>query len=194
MLFDVIFKFEGLTKLGLAGLKMESLPEGFGELRSLQKLDLSFCDRLGSLPAGLHIIDHAFFSPISVSTIHSEPPSNSNLILLSEGFGELPALADLDLACCHALAKSEGTYTILGKIPTLTKLSLVNCDMESLPEGAPCTSPSYLTRHSPKVSGSAKTSRRSTSAIARAWGPSQQASTPLMPPCAHTTDPHPYSL
>ena len=27
VIFDVIFKFEGLTKLGLAGLKMESLPE-----------------------------------------------------------------------------------------------------------------------------------------------------------------------
>ena len=27
VLFDVIFKFEGLTKLGLAGLEMESLPE-----------------------------------------------------------------------------------------------------------------------------------------------------------------------
>ena len=27
VIFDVIFKFEGLTKLGLAGLNMESLPE-----------------------------------------------------------------------------------------------------------------------------------------------------------------------
>ena len=27
VIFDVIFKFQGLTKLGLAGLKMESLPE-----------------------------------------------------------------------------------------------------------------------------------------------------------------------
>ena len=27
VIFDVIFKFEGLTKLGLGGLKMESLPE-----------------------------------------------------------------------------------------------------------------------------------------------------------------------
>ena len=27
VIFDVIFKFEGLTKLGLRGLKMESLPE-----------------------------------------------------------------------------------------------------------------------------------------------------------------------
>ena len=27
VIFDIIFKFEGLTKLGLGGLKMESLPE-----------------------------------------------------------------------------------------------------------------------------------------------------------------------
>ena len=27
VIFDVIFKFEGLTKLGLGGLNMESLPE-----------------------------------------------------------------------------------------------------------------------------------------------------------------------
>ena len=27
VIFDIIFKFEGLSKLGLAGLKMESLPE-----------------------------------------------------------------------------------------------------------------------------------------------------------------------
>ena len=57
---------------------------------------------------------------------------------LSEGFGELPALADLDMTYCHALAKHNGTYTILSKISTLTKLDLHGCDMEALPEGAPC--------------------------------------------------------
>ena len=56
---------------------------------------------------------------------------------LSEGFGELPSLEDLDLAYCHALAKNEGTYAILSKISTLTKLSLAFCKMESLPEGSP---------------------------------------------------------
>ena len=38
---------------------------------------------------------------------------------------------------CHALAKNEGTYAILSKISTLTKLNLYGCDMESLPEGSP---------------------------------------------------------
>ena len=56
---------------------------------------------------------------------------------LSEGFGELPALADLDMTYCHALAKNKGTYAILSKISTLTKLSLCSCNMESLPEGSP---------------------------------------------------------
>ena len=97
VIFDVIFKFEGLTKLGLSGLKMESLPE--------RK-------------------PFTTFEPL-------------NLIPLSEGFGELPSLADLNMGYCHALAKNEGTYAILSKISTLTKLSLRRCDMESLPEGSP---------------------------------------------------------
>ena len=49
----------------------------------------------------------------------------------------MPSLVDLDLSHCHALAKNEGTYAILSKIPTLTKLSLEGCDMKLLPEGAP---------------------------------------------------------
>ena len=56
---------------------------------------------------------------------------------LSEGFGELPSLEDLNMSSCHALAKNEETYAILSKISTLTKLSLQGCDMESLPEGSP---------------------------------------------------------
>ena len=40
LIFDVIFKFEGLTKLRLSGLKMESLPERIGDLKSLTSLNL----------------------------------------------------------------------------------------------------------------------------------------------------------
>ena len=54
---------------------------------------------------------------------------------MSEGFGHLASLADLSMAYCHALAKNEGTYVILSKISTLTKLSLQGCEMEGLPEG-----------------------------------------------------------
>ena len=75
VIFDVIFKFEGLTKLSLRGLEMESLPErkpfttfeplsliplseGFGQLKSLEKLDLYHCDNLWALPEGIlpHIL------------------------------------------------------------------------------------------------------------------------------------------
>ena len=56
---------------------------------------------------------------------------------LPERFGDMASLVDLSLACCHALAKNEGTYAILSKISTLTKLSLSSCDMELLPEGSP---------------------------------------------------------
>ena len=55
--------------------------------------------------------------------------------LLSEGFGKMVSLEDLRLEGCHALAKNEGTFTILSQIPTLTKLSLEGCDMESLSAG-----------------------------------------------------------
>ena len=118
------------------------LSEGFGELRSLQKLELSYCNRLGSLPAGLHII-HACCShrsPLPPFTLN-HPRNTRRNPLLSEGFGELASLADLSLTFCHALAKNEGTYAILSEITTLTKLSLAGCDMVSLPEGICHASP-----------------------------------------------------
>ena len=54
---------------------------------------------------------------------------------ISEGF-ELLKLVDLNLDFCYTLAKKDETYAILAKIPTLTKLSLQGCDMESLSEGS----------------------------------------------------------
>ena len=53
VIFDVIFKFEGLTELDLSKLQMESLPEGFGQLTNLEKLDLYECMSLVSLPEGI---------------------------------------------------------------------------------------------------------------------------------------------
>ena len=61
--------------------------------------------------------------------------SRAKLVALPERFGKMASLEDLNLAYCHALAKNEGTFTILSQIPTLTKLSLESCDMESLPAG-----------------------------------------------------------
>merc|ERR550514_38851 len=53
---------------------------------------------------------------------------------LPESFEHLK-LKDLDLGGRCPLAKKDETYAILAKIPTLTKLSLFNSDMESLSEG-----------------------------------------------------------
>ena len=53
---------------------------------------------------------------------------------MSEGFEHLK-LKDLDLGGRCPLAKKDETYAILAKIPTLTKLSLQDSDMESLSEG-----------------------------------------------------------
>ena len=54
---------------------------------------------------------------------------------MPEGFEHLK-LKDLSLGYCHTLANKDETYAILAKIPTLTKLSLQGCDMESLSEGS----------------------------------------------------------
>ena len=49
------------------------------------------------------------------------------------GFKQL-RLKDLNLAYCHTLAASEGTFAILSEIPTLTTLSLQGCNItQSLP-------------------------------------------------------------
>ena len=66
---------------------------------------------------------------------------------LSEGFGELPSLEDLNMNSCHALAKNEETYAILSKISTLTKLSLAGCNMVSLPEGPPMADLTVIRRY-----------------------------------------------
>ena len=101
-----------LTDFNLHGcVKLQELPESICNMRSLTKLDLS---GEGSWGCG----------PMSIRA-------------LPERFGDLPSLVDLDLGYCHALAKNRGTYAILGKIPTLTTLSLQGCNMESLPEGSP---------------------------------------------------------
>ena len=95
-----------------------------------------------------------------------------SLRALPGGFEELASLEDLSLAYCHALAKNEGTFTILSQIPTLTKLNLANCDMESLPAGIQHPSTAILTSFSDphpstlKASESWSTWRSSTFKIA----------------------------
>ena len=113
---------------------------------SLEWLSLDNCWRLEKLPEG------SDFPPTLPPTelpsprrstpslhFHHRHPRHCVVLnrSLSEGFGELPALADLDMDHCHVLAEKEGTYAILSKISTLTKLSLNGCNMRSLPEGSP---------------------------------------------------------
>ena len=55
--------------------KLESLPERFGELRSLVTLNLDYCSML-ALPEGLHVIQtRLMLTSIPASTIRPEPPS-----------------------------------------------------------------------------------------------------------------------
>ena len=116
-----------------------ALPEWFGEqLVNLEVLVLKNCHKLGSLPESISGLKALKVLDLS-SDAKKERWSNANIPMsiraLPEGFGKMASLEDLSLAYCHALAKNEGTFTILSQIPTLTKLSLANCDMESLPAG-----------------------------------------------------------
>ena len=131
--------------------KTTLLPEGFGKLVNLKELKLDGCDKL-TLPESfiqLQLPDDNFMQcckqvarlPESIVEHHlfkdatSLDLSEAMLVALPEEFGKMASLEDLSLAYCHALAKNEGTFTILSQIPTLTKLSLERCDMESLPAG-----------------------------------------------------------
>ena len=106
---------------------------------SLQELSLYNCYTLKALPEGIPPRILALSAALAILAQIDRDISSSILLTcsLSEGFGDLPSLEDLDMNSCHALAKNEGTYAILSKICTLSKLSLYCCDMESLPEGSP---------------------------------------------------------
>ena len=89
------------------------------------------CKRMPVIPSTL--FDHPYFgTPVIKLDLRGWC-----MTALPERVGVLPSLVDVDLSRSHALAKNEGTYAILSKISTLTKLSLRGCDMESLPEGSP---------------------------------------------------------
>ena len=66
----------------------------------------------------------------------------------------MPSLEDLNLSFCNALAINEETYATLGKIATLTKLDLSDCDMKLLSKGffPNFLLVSNLPTHSPKDS------------------------------------------
>ena len=97
----------------------DSLSEGFGELESLQTLNLELCISLTSLPAGMHTIISFYF--IVTVMIHLSPPMNLELTVtrpltvpLSEGFGELTNLQYLNMKFCNKLtALPAGMHSII---------------------------------------------------------------------------------
>ena len=89
----------------------------------------------GASPQRGHLLELAWACGDAVGPPPAVHGVKGKLVALPERFGKMASLEDLSLAKCHALAKNEGTFTILSQIPTLTKLSLANCDMESLPAG-----------------------------------------------------------
>ena len=124
LIFDVIFKFEGLTKLSLMAFEMVTLPERFGELSNLQTLNLQYCRALVSLPERFGQLEN-------LRTLNLE--SCRSLGSLPEGFGELKSLTSLDLQECRSLVSlSEG----FGDLKNLHTLSLACCtSLGSLSEG-----------------------------------------------------------
>merc|ERR1711924_534682 len=134
VIFDVIFKFEGLTKLGLADLEMESLPERFGQLRSLVTLDLSWCKQLLALPEGIppRILPLsaalAMLAQIDRDISASILPNRS----LSEGFGQLRNLQTLSLCDCRRLRALPAGF---GQLRSLVKLDLSYSGVKELSAG-----------------------------------------------------------
>ena len=131
------------TELDLSQAKLVALPERFGEqLVNLTELNLHCCVKLQELPGS--ICNMRSLTKLDLSGVEVRRPMS--LRALPEGFGKMASLEDLSLAYCHTLVKNEGAFTILSQIPTLTKLNLSYCDMESLPAGnpAPIHSDSHL--------------------------------------------------
>ena len=145
VIFDVIFKFEGLTKLRLAGLKMESLPErkpfttfeplnliplseGFGEL-DLKELDLWWaCDSL--------TMDVEINKIVEMKNLTKLVIGGTKISVLPERFGQLGNLRELNMEACKSLLSLPDSFCNLS---SLIKLDLGDnhggCEkLASLPE------------------------------------------------------------
>jgi Leucine-rich repeat (LRR) protein len=120
---------EHLQELKVASQSLNALPEWLGEMRNLQKLDLSYCSGLTALPesmgrlTGLQKLDLSWCR---------------GLTALPESMGSQTGLQDLDLSSCSrltALPESMGRLTGLHQLtlrgcPSLTTLPVVK-DMRS---------------------------------------------------------------
>ena len=93
-------ELKSLTSLNVRECQsLVSLSEGFGELRNLQTLNLNSCYKLGSLP-------ERFGELKNLQTLNLQHSgdfgSSMSLRSLPEGFGELTSLRKLDLMRCPA--------------------------------------------------------------------------------------------
>uniref|UniRef100_A0A2N9HSA1 Disease resistance R13L4/SHOC-2-like LRR domain-containing protein n=1 Tax=Fagus sylvatica TaxID=28930 RepID=A0A2N9HSA1_FAGSY len=106
---------------------LTSLPEGIGNLTSLQSLDISDCPNLTSLPEGIGNLT-------SLQRLRSLDISNCpNLTSLPEGIGNLTSLLRLRIYECPNLTSlPEG----IGNLTSLQSLDISDCpNLTSLPEG-----------------------------------------------------------
>ena len=101
------------TELDLSGSNLVSLPERFGQLRSLVTLNLKECWELLALPEGIPPrILPSLYCPGHFGASEWGRGISSSVVLnrsLSEGFGQLRSLVTLDLGwCTQLLALPEG--------------------------------------------------------------------------------------
>jgi len=130
-----------LEVLDLEGCpQLEALPEGFGKLESLTSLNLSQCRSLGtSLPEGWtkHSAstngEQFYHHAASGQSTWDAPEGTEYVPALPEGFKQL-RLKELTLGQTP-LDGAKDTYTVLGQIPTLTKLDLSYSRISVLPDG-----------------------------------------------------------
>ena len=95
------------------------LPEGFGELRSLETLNLWNCKSLQSLPASEY---HCFrYLYLRLCPCLHVSFGLTVALALSEGFGELASLQTLSLFRCEAL---ESLPEGFGKLANLKDLDV----------------------------------------------------------------------
>ncbi|CAI7882253.1 unnamed protein product [Closterium sp. NIES-54] len=101
-------------------LPLEKLPDSIGLLTGLQKLFID-CMLMDTVPAAISSL-----SSLELLTIrHSRLPN-------PEEIGELTNLLTLVLSSCADLQQLPSS---LGRLSSLTRLSITNCPIVSLPEG-----------------------------------------------------------
>ena len=112
-----------------------SLSEGFGQLESLQKLDLTWCEQLRALPEG---IPPCIITPSAALAIWARIGRgiSSSVLLtcsLSEGFGQLERLEELNLTSCYDLKElPEGVPLLIFPLSAaLAILALFDRDISS---------------------------------------------------------------